>query len=389
MRFNIIDGVIVVGAIIAVGNGYRRGFWLSLFQYLGLLVGVLVGAALAPAVTHILHISGAGPHALGAFIVLVLAGSAGSTLGYQLGKPIRIRLLSSGARLDSVTGAIFSVLAVLVVAWFLGLTFSRGPSQQVAGLIQRSTILRALVGIAHRPPEFLTRVQQILAAVPFPAAFSGFEPLTEPLQIPSSANTPGVRASADETVRVSGRGCGGLVFGSGFPIRGNQILTNAHVVAGTSGTRINTPGNGSFVATVVLFDPERDVAVLSVPGLNERPLSTAGADHGTQGAAIGYPNGGSETVQPAVVDSQVTAEGRDIYGQKLVTRQIWIVQAKVQPGNSGGPLVDLQGNVVGVVFATSVSQPNQAYALTNDYVSVDVQKAEGLSQPVPVGNCAE
>jgi S1-C subfamily serine protease len=293
-------------------------------------------------------------------------------------------------RVDSVAGAIFSLMAVLIVSWFLGLSFARGPTPQVAGLIQRSAILRALDGIAPRPPAFLARVQQILAGVPFPSAFSGFEPLiSQPLQIPSSADTPGIRAAAAETLKVVGRGCGGLVFGSGFPIGGNQVLTNAHVVAGTAGTHVDTPTGGAFAAVVVLFDPERDVAVLNVPGLGEPALLSATAERGTQGAAIGYPGGRGETVSPAVVDGQVQAEGRDIYGQNLVVRQIWIIQARVQPGNSGGPLVDRDGSVVGVVFATSTNQPNQAYALTNDEVSPDIQKAVGKTQPVPVGNCAE
>jgi S1-C subfamily serine protease len=392
MRFNIIDLVIVVAILVAIGNGYRRGFWLSLFQYLGLLAGVLVGAALAPAVVDIFHISRGAPGAVAAFIVLVVAGSLGSTIGFRLGSPIRVRLLYAPdrGRVDSVAGAIFSLMAVLIVSWFLGLSFARGPTPQVAGLIQRSAILRALDGIAPRPPAFLARVQQILAGVPFPSAFSGFEPLiSQPLQIPSSADTPGIRAAAAETLKVVGRGCGGLVFGSGFPIGGNQVLTNAHVVAGTAGTHVDTPTGGAFAAVVVLFDPERDVAVLNVPGLGEPALLSATAERGTQGAAIGYPGGRGETVSPAVVDGQVQAEGRDIYGQNLVVRQIWIIQARVQPGNSGGPLVDRDGSVVGVVFATSTNQPNQAYALTNDEVSPDIQKAVGKTQPVPVGNCAE
>lgn len=392
MRFNIVDLIILVATVIAVANGYRRGFWLSLFQYLGLLAGVLVGAALAPAVADILGIQSPGPKALAAFMVLVVAGSLGSTVGFRLGTPIRLRLLYSADRgqLDSVAGAIFSLLAVLAVCWFVGLSFNRGPTQQVARLIQRSVILRTLDAIAPRPPAFLARVQQILAGVPFPSAFSTFEPLiSQPLQIPSSADTPGIRASAGETVRIVGHGCGGLVFGSGFPIRSGQILTNAHVVAGTSGTHVNTPGGATYAATVVLFDPERDVAILSVPGLSDHPLATGDADRGTEGAAIGYPNGGPESVSPAVVDGQVQAEGRDIYGQNLVIRQIWIIQARVQPGNSGGPLVDRSGTVVGVVFATSTSQPNQAYALTNAEVSPDVQQAAGRSAPVPVGQCAE
>jgi len=392
MTFNIIDLVIVVATLVAIGNGYRRGFWLSLFQYLGLLVGVLIGAAMAPAVTDILGITGAGPRAVAAFVVLVLAGSAGSTIGFRLGTPIRVRLLYSAdrGRIDSIAGAIFSLVAVLAVCWFVGLSFARGPTPQVARVIQRSVILRTLDHIAPRPPAFLARVAQILAGVPFPSAFSTFEPLiSQPLQIPSSADTPGIRAAAAETVRIVGHGCGGLVFGSGFPIRAGQILTNAHVVAGTTGTHVNTPNLGTYAATVILFDPERDVAVLSVPGLNEPTVVQADADRGTEGAAIGYPNGGPESVAPAIVDGQVQAEGRDIYGQKLVIRQIWIIQAHVLPGNSGGPLVDRSGHVVGVVFATSTSQPNQAYALTNAEVSPDVQAAVGRSQAVPVGQCAE
>jgi S1-C subfamily serine protease len=391
MPFNIIDLIIAIAILVAIGNGYRRGFWLSLFQYLGLLAGVLLGAALAPAVADIFHISGAG-RALAAFVVLVLGGTAGSTVGFQLGRPIRARLLYSEGRgrLDSVAGAVFSVLAVLVVSWFLGLTFDRGPTPQLAGVVQRSATLRALDTIAPRPPGFLTRVQQILAGVPFPSVFSGFEPLiAQPLQIPSSADTPGIRAAAAETVRVVGHGCGGLVFGSGFPVGGNHFLTNAHVVAGTSGTHVNTQTGGTFAATVIVFDAERDVAILNVPGLEKRALPTGSADRGTEGAAIGYPGGEAEAVSPAVVDGQVQAKGRDIYGQKLVVRQIWIVEARVHPGNSGGPLVDRLGTVLGVVFATSTSQPNQAYALTNEEVSPDIARAEARTTPVPVGQCAQ
>ena len=391
MNINPIDVIIVLAVLVAIVNGYRRGFWLSLYQYSGMLLGVLAGAAVAPSVANFLRLTGPS-RGLGAALTVVVAGMLGSTLGYWLGQPIRVLLLSRPGRghVDSFFGGVFSAIAVLAVSWFLGQSFDRGPSQDLARAIQRSTILRALDAIAPRPPGFLTRVETILAGVPFPRTFSTFEPLLpEPaLPLPNSADTPGIRAAAAATVKVFGHGCGGIVSGSGFPVGPGQVITNAHVVAGTTGTQIRTLDQQTLRATVVLFDPERDIAILTVPSLRFGALTAADAGRGTYGAAIGYPGGGPERVSPAVVNGSVIAEGRDIYGRNLVRREIWITQAVVEPGDSGGPLVDRGGNVLGVIFAASTSQPGQAYALTDAEASADIEQARGRTQPVPVGSCA-
>jgi S1-C subfamily serine protease len=386
----LIDLFIVIAVVVAISSGYRRGFWLSLAQYAGLVLGVVVGAALAPVLMDALHMTGTTSRSLVAILILIVAGTTGSSIGYWIGEPIRLRLLSrpSSGRIDSVIGAIFSAAAVLSVSWFLGLSLARVPSPGLSAAIQRSTILRSLDSIAPRPPAFLARVQAIIAGVNFPSAFSGLEPTPSALPLPASVNTAGIRTAASETLKVQGFGCGGIVFGSGFPVGPGMVLTNAHVVAGTRGTTVSNDSGTSLGARVVLFDPGRDVAILYVPRLALAPLPQAAADAGTQGAAIGYPGGRSEKVSPAVINGQVRAEGRDIYGQNLVIRNIWITQADVQPGNSGGPLVDLKGNVVGVIFAASTSTQGQAYALTDAEVQADINHAEGQTQPVAVGPCA-
>jgi S1-C subfamily serine protease len=390
-RFTLVDLVILIAIVFAVSSGYRRGFWLSLAQYAGLVLGVVIGAALAPVLMDAINLTSSSIGSLGAVLILIVLGAIGSSVGYWVGEPIRLRLLAhpQSGRIDSVVGAIFSAVAVLSVSWFLGLSLARLPSPQLSSAIQRSAVLRALDGIAPRPPGFLARVESIIAGVNFAPVFSGLEPpAPSPQPLPTSVDTPGVRNAGSETLKIQGYGCGGIVFGSGFPVGPGMVLTNAHVVAGTQGTTVRNSAGRSLSARVVLFDPERDVAILYVPRLALAPLPEAGAGAGTQGAAIGYPGGGGEEVRPAVVNGEVRAEGRDIYGQRLVVRNIWTIQAQVVPGNSGGPLVDLNGSVIGVIFAASTSSPGTAYALTDAEVQPDIDQAQGRTSSVDVGQCA-
>jgi S1-C subfamily serine protease len=374
--------VIVAATLIGLANGFRRGFWLSGTQYIGLLAGVLLGAVAAQPVLDYIRVTSPVARPLGAVLVLIIGGSLGSSIGYATGEPIRKRILRTGlhSSTDSLGGAALSTVLVLTIVWFLGLSFSRGPSQEVAQLIQKSIVLHQLDSIAPEPPAFLARVGGILSGVSFPAVFAGLEPtstLPAPLPIPASVDTPEVNSAAQAVVKVTSVGCGGLVTGSGFAIGGGYIVTNAHVVSGTGGHHVQPSTGDELTATVVYFDPRRDFALLYAPDLTFAGLDFGPASRGTEAAVIGYPGGGREMIGPAVVDGAVEALGRDIFSNNPVTRQVYVIQGKVRPGNSGGPLVDLQGRVLGIVFATSAGDPNQAYVLTDDEISSDLHDVRG------------
>lgn len=344
-----------------------------------MVVGVVLGAALAPFILTALNITSASTRPWAAALVLVVGGSLGSTLGYWLGEPLRGALTRGAppARAELAGGAVFSALAVLGVMWFLGFALNRGPNAGLAKTIQSSALLHVMNRTLPPPPAFLAGVEKDLADVPFPNTFiPGTEPNVAPLAPPASIDTTGVRAAIEQVYRVEGRGCGGIVTGSAYPIGQHYLITDAHVVSGTSHTVVSQgqPGAQTLPATVVFFDPQRDVAVLYVPGAQLGPLAEGAAARGTQGAVIGYPGGGPETPEPAVVNDQVRARGYDIYNQQQVDRDILILQSLVRPGNSGGPLVDLNGHVIGMVFAASSTNPNQAYALTNTELQGDIDQ---------------
>jgi S1-C subfamily serine protease len=214
--------------------------------------------------------------------------------------------------------------------------------------------------------------------------------LAGPVTYPSATQVrAGTNAAGPSTVKVVAVGCGEIQEGSGFVVSPGLVVTNAHVVAGTGSVRVEDSVS-YHVATVELFDPEFDLAVLRVPGVVGRPLAidTNLVGRGTKAVVIGYPEGGPLTVDPAGVRAEITATGLDIYGQNQTVRAVYEVQALVRPGNSGGPLVEPDGLVIGLVFSRSPSTPDIGYALTSPGVLLRVKKAEALSPTTVVGTGA-
>jgi S1-C subfamily serine protease len=215
----------------------------------------------------------------------------------------------------------------------------------------------------------------------------GLVQLAGPVAYPSASQVrAGAEVAAPSTVKVVAVGCGEIQEGSGFVVSPGLVVTNAHVIAGTESIRVEDAA-GYHVAAVQLFDPEFDLAVLRVPGLSERALAidpgTVG--RGTKAVVLGYPEGGPLTVDPAGVRAEILATGLDIYGQNSSVRAVYEVQALVRPGNSGGPLVEPDGLVIGVVFSRSPTTPDIGYALASPGVLTRVKKAEALPASTVVG----
>ena len=208
---------------------------------------------------------------------------------------------------------------------------------------------------------------------------------------PEAAKNPDVLRAANATLQIQSRGCGGVLFGSGFPVDDDLVITNAHVVAGSRRHEVITNKGVRAAATVVYFDPVRDLALLSVPDLSVRPLRLAGAAarQGQQAVVIGYPSGGSQKVIGATVAQRVQPEAPDIYARPQESRRdIYVLHARVRKGVSGGPVVDLRGRPLGVVFAASTVEDTEGYALTNAEVRRALDRNNGARRAVSVGGCA-
>lgn len=293
---DLVDLVIILALIYAGLSGYRHGFVYSVFSLVGLLAGLGLGSWVATTVPPLLHgFSGTARTVIAIGLLLTLA-FLGDALGALLGARLRTTALRRrlGA-LDSVAGSAWGLLVVLMVSWYLGLVFAQGPIQPLAAQIQGSAILRTLGRQLPAGPAWLGGLQHVFTGVPFPEVFANLiPPLPGPVRLPGNlGGDAAITQAAAETVKVVSVGCGGLIEGSGFPVAGDVVVTNAHVVAGTHGTTVAVPGRAlALAAQVVFYDPRTDLSLLLVPGLNLTPLQfSSSAKRGTQGAVIGYPEG--------------------------------------------------------------------------------------------------
>jgi len=257
--------------------------------------------------------------------------------------------------------------------------------------IQESAVLKALDDHLPPVPAVTARLGRLVDPLGFPSVFAGLEPGPAPaVTAPADATVSAARAAGQPaTLKMEGRGCGGLIDGSAVVLGPELIVTNAHVIAGIRNPTV-VDGVTKRPATPLVFDPGVDLAVLRVPGLTRKPLAlaTSAPARGTTGAALGYPGGGDFTAVASAVRAAYPAVGRDIYGQGLVTRNVEEIQADVRPGNSGGPFVLADGTVAGIVFARSISSPGIGYALTPGEVRTRLDQAAVLTAAVSTGTCA-
>lgn len=374
--------------ITAVG-GYRMGFLARVASWVGLALGVAVAAWLAPVVLNWFNTGMPETTLLVALGVFLLITSLGASLGAVLGANVR-RLLPVGTGLrqvDRVAGAAVGALGGLVLVWLVVPLLAEVPGT-VARAARSSELARAIDRYSPQAPQALQDLRRQVSDANFPQVFSRLRPSPSAGPPPADVALPAaVRTRvAASTVKVSGTACGRILSGSGFSPAADTIVTNAHVVAGVSKPSVLRTDGKRLPATVQVFDPNRDLAVLHVAGLGEEALPVATGDVGEQAAVFGHPQGQDElAVIPARIETKVNAQGLDLYGSKEIRREVLILASLLVPGDSGGALVDTSGSVIGVAFAVAPDEPSTSYALSS--VELKAVLAVPRSGAVETGAC--
>ena len=389
---NMLDWFLVVLVLAYAVSGYWQGFISGAFATGGLLFGGLLGIWLAP------HLLGDAAPALwvslaALFVVLICASFGQAVLQYA-GARIRDRIKWQPVRaLDAVGGAALSMVAVLVVSWALGVAVSGASLPWVSTEVRESKVLSRVDEVM--PPRAVTALNSFNDVVGqsfFPRYLEPFakERIVEVGPPPGKvARDPEVRAAAASVLKIRGENsCNRGVEGTGFLYSPTRMMTNAHVVAGVADPAVIVDDQ-EVPATVVYYNEDLDVAVLAVDGLDRPFLKFDGNGQERQASAVlGYPQDGPYDVQGARIRSKQRLRSPDIYGNGTVIREVFALRSLVRPGNSGGPLVSEAGQVLGVIFAASVTDGDTGYALTADQVRESAAQGVTSDREVSTGSCA-
>jgi S1-C subfamily serine protease len=390
---DLLDVVLLAGALLFAISGYRQGFVVGVLSFVGFLGGGVVGATLAPSLVKSGPLSGLH-HATVAIVLVFVLACIGQVVATLVGNFVRTRLVWKPVRVvDSLAGAVVSVVSLLLVAWLVGTAVANSPFTSLAAQVRRSQVLdvvnKAVPGGAK---GFFASFRRLIDEQGFPEVFGEFVPTqVRPVDPPDPAlaSSPVVTAVHDRVFKITGvaTSCSKRIEGTGFLYAPERVMTNAHVVAGVNKPNVEVGGE-QLRATVVLYDPDRDVAVLYVPGLGRTPLSFAGrAKTGDSAVVVGYPQDGPFRADAARIRGVQEARGPDIYQRKTVVREIYSLRARVRPGNSGGPLIDTRGGVYGVVFAAAADDPQTGYALTAAEVAGDAARGRTATDKVSTQGC--
>ncbi|MHA3019005.1 acid resistance serine protease MarP [Mycobacterium sp. BMJ-28] len=387
-----LDLVILAFAFVAALSGLRSGALGSLLSLVGVVLGAVAGVLLAPHIVS--HIDGARTRLFATLFLILALVVVGEIAGVVLGRAVRGAIRNRLVRgLDSLVGAALQLVAVLLAAWLLAAPLTSSSQPGLSAAVRGSRVLAEVNAIA---PEWMRRVPTRLANL---LDTSGLPDLLPPfgrtpivaVEAPDDAliNSATVTAARGSVVKIRGvaPSCQKVLEGSGFVIAPNRVMSNAHVVAGAETVTVEVDGK-TYDATVVSYDPNEDISILAVPNLPAQPLlfHDAEAKPATDAVVMGYPGGGEFTATPARVRETIELNGPDIYHTTTVNRTVYTIRGTVKQGNSGGPMIDTDGKVLGVVFGAAVDDADTGFVLTAEEVLQQRLKV-GNTEPVPTGRC--
>ncbi|MFC4067092.1 MarP family serine protease [Actinoplanes subglobosus] len=390
----VVDIFLIVVMVLFAISGYRQGFVIGALSLGGFFSGVLIGLQLGPLLARQFE-NGTVRLVVALGVILVLA-VLGQTLAGWLGTNLRQVIQSKPVQyLDDAGGALVSVVAVLFAAWLVAVPFGSTPFPAINAAVRDSAILGGVTELVPEEVRALSSgLRDTLDTNGFPDVFGGLA-RTQAREVaapdPALAGSKVVKDSKSSVLKILGSApsCSRRIEGTGFVYATERVMTNAHVVAGTREVVVESGGR-QIEGKVVVYDPKRDLAVIYVPGLDAPVMKFVNKEAATGASAIvlGYPQDGPYNAQSARVRDVGDITGPDIYESGDVTREIYTIKSLVRSGNSGGPLIDPNGDVLGVIFAAAADDKNVGFALTADEAAPVAQSGRANTREVRTGECA-
>lgn len=386
---NTLDIMVLSFAALAAVGGYRLGLVARVTSWIGMVVGATLGARLLEPMLRNLDTASQSQQLLITSGMLLGAAFLGQAVGLVVGRKLHIALPLGGARqLDRLAGGGAGALGIFLTLWLL-LPVMGDVRGWPAVQSRTSVVAEWIDRHAPDPPDTVATLRRFIGEGQFPRVFDALRPAPDLGPPPAASGIS--QAVLDQvvlsTLKIEGVACRRIQEGSGFVVGPDLVATNAHVVAGESDTVVERSDGSEVDATVVAFDPARDLAILSAPGLDRPVLPRTPAKEGDTGAVFGHPGGGPLRVAPYSVGREITATGTDIYDRSRTERAVLVLSSELRPGDSGAAMINGNGAVVGVAFAIAPDKAGVAYALALS--ELDAILANDLSGSVDTGPCLQ
>jgi S1-C subfamily serine protease len=395
---NFIDIFIAAAFLIFGWIGFRRGILRTILSIIGLIVGGAAGAIATPSIQSLISNNAFGFKPTIGLTSIILGASLGMFLFGILGSFLRVVLLPFPfmKTIDSLIGFGLAIVAVASISSTLSSAAQVIPNKTVNNLFSQSQLISQIDQyLPERFKDAAQKIQNVITDSPLPEVFKSLvESRITPTQLESDVAIPEiVTKSVASTVRIDGiaESCSAAMVGTGFIVSPERVITNAHVVAGVKEPVITLFNSQTQLGgRVIAIDRKKDIAIIFVPGLTGEKLTFIGPVTPNEiGFVVGYPNGGNLRTMPVSVTSEFESIGTDIDGNGETRREVIVFGGDVKPGNSGGPLLNDQGQVLGVVFAADAENKNTGYALAPSEVAKLVSETSSVMQAIETGECAK